>query len=139
MQQRPLSIEVTVDGSPDQVEPLVREALREEGFGVLTEIDAQAVLKDRLGVEMPAYKILGACNPEFAHQALDLWRGFGVLLPCNVVIYAAGSHTVVAAFDPTTISEVRDSPRLLPLARQVRARLERALASLEDPVRTPSA
>ena len=77
-----------------------REALGEQGFGVLTEIDVQATLRDKLGLEMEPYIILGACNPKLAHQALEVDRSIGVLLPCNVVVSGHGEGSTVQILDP---------------------------------------
>ena len=114
----------------DAAEAAIRAALATEGFGILTEIDVQATLAEKLGVKMEPYKILGACNPKYAHEALQIWRGFGLLMPCNVIVEELGSHRVVRAFDPLSISEVRDVPALLPIARQVHDAMERALSQL---------
>lgn len=106
----------------------VTAGLRQEGFGVLTDIDVQATLKGKLGVDTPRYRILGACNPSFAHQALQLENRLGVLLPCNVVVREqAPGTTEVVAIDPVVSLGRVDNPALAPLAVEVRQRLQRAL------------
>lgn len=107
------------------------EALAAEGFGVLTEIDVAATLKKKLGKDMPPYKILGACNPQFAHQALEFEPQIGTLLPCNVVVRVdAGGKTVVEIMDPNAVLQLVGRPEVGEIAAQVRARLERVLAAL---------
>jgi uncharacterized protein (DUF302 family) len=107
-----------------------RAALAEEGFGVLTEIDVQATLRTKLGVEVPPYVILGACNPPLAHQALQADPGIGLLLPCNVVVSQTPDGAAVAAIDPHAMFSVIDVPGIAPLAAAVKAKLERALDRL---------
>lgn len=136
MEREPLGIRITTPLDFAETERRVREALATEGFGILTEIDVSATMRAKLGVEMPVYKILGACNPSLAHRALTIWSGFGVLMPCNVVIQDLGDRRAVVAFDPLGIAEARDSPKILPIALEVQTRLERALASVEQ---TPQA
>jgi len=110
----------------------VREELKGEGFGVLCEIDVQATLKEKLGVEGEPYLILGACNPPLAHQALQAEPDLGVLLPCNVVVYERDGSTHVAAVDAERMLSIVENPDLAPVAEDVRARLsavvERAIA-----------
>lgn len=110
---------------------LVTEALAKEGFGVLTEIDVAATLKKKLGKDMLPYRILGACNPQFAHQAIEAEPEIGALLPCNVVVRVdkAGA-TVVEIMDPNAVLQLVDRPEVSALAAQVRERLERVLAAL---------
>jgi uncharacterized protein (DUF302 family) len=106
-------------------------ALKQEGFGVLSDIDVQATLKAKLGADTPAYRILGACNPTFAHQALQLEDKLGVLLPCNVIVRAAGAEQVeVAAVDPVESLGRVGNPSLQGIAAEVRSRLQRALDAL---------
>jgi len=105
-------------------------ALREEGFGVLTEIDVAATLKARLGVEGPPYLILGACNPPLAHAAIEADPAIGALLPCNVVVRAAAGGTVVEFMDPAAVLGIAGVASLAPLGADARARLLRVAASL---------
>ena len=109
----------------------VTAALKAEGFGVLTEIDVQDTLKKKLGVDFRRYKILGACNPALAHQALSTEPTVGVLLPCNVVVYENDQgQAVVTAVDPMqTVAREREALR--GIAERVRGKLERVLESLE--------
>ncbi|HNV74964.1 MAG TPA: DUF302 domain-containing protein [Gemmatimonadaceae bacterium] len=110
-----------------------REALGREGFGVLTEIDVSATLKKKLDVDFRPYIILGACNPALAHRALSAERDIGLLLPCNVIVYAgdtAGTSTV-AAMDPAAALQLTGRADIAELSLEVRARLERALADVE--------
>lgn len=109
----------------------VREALAEEGFGVLTEIDVQATLEAKLGEHIAPYLILGACNPPYAHQALGLEPELGALLPCNVVVYAQEDGTTrVSAIDPVAMLGIVGRPELDPIADEIRAKLERAVAKV---------
>ena len=110
----------------------VSEALKSEGFGVLTEIDVRSTLKQKLGVDFRRYKILGACNPPLAHEALQAELEIGLMLPCNVVVYEDDDqHAVVLAIDPTKTLAATDNPKLAALAESVKAKLTRALARLE--------
>jgi uncharacterized protein (DUF302 family) len=109
----------------------VPEALREEGFGVLTEIDVRETLKKKLGTEFRPYKILGACNPPLAHRALQAELEVGLMLPCNVIVYEGDDgRAVVAAIDPLQTVAAQAGPELRGVAREVRERLERALDRL---------
>lgn len=115
---------------PEAIER-VTQALAKEGFGVLTEIDVAATLKKKLGVEVPAYRILGACNPQLAHRALEAEPQIGALLPCNVVVRDDRSgKTFVEAMDPLAVMRLVGRPEVEEIAREVRARLERALGAL---------
>ena len=109
----------------------VRGALRDQGFGVLTEIDVTETLRARLGEEMEDYVILGACNPPSARQALGVDRSIGLLLPCNVVVRAAAGGTVVEALDPQVMVTLTRRPELKPVADEVGQRLAAALATLK--------
>ena len=111
----------------------VREALKAQGFGVLTEIDVQATLRDKLGQDIEDYLILGACNPPLAHRALDADRKIGLLLPCNVVVRTAGGQTIIEALNPQIMAEVADQPSLRPVADEATTRIRAALDSLQAP------
>ena len=118
----------TVDRSPDEAEARVREELEEEGFGVLTEIDVQATLKKKLDEDMRPYKILGACNPPYAHKALEAEDKIGTMLPCNVIVQAADDgKTGVAAVDPAASMQAVDNEALRPIAEEIRDRLRRVI------------
>jgi uncharacterized protein (DUF302 family) len=104
------------------------ERLKTQGFGVLTDIDIQATLKGKLGIEMRKYRILGACNPSFAHQALQLEDRLGVLLPCNVIVRETDDGKVeVASVDPVVAMEKTGNPLLVTTAQEVRRRLVAAI------------
>ena len=110
----------------------VREALKAQGFGVLTEIDMRATLRDKLGQDMEDYLILGACNPPLAQQALGVDASIGLLLPCNVVVRAEAGQTLVEALDPQTMVAITGQPGLGPVADEAARRLRAALDSLSD-------
>lgn len=106
----------------------VRDELKAEGFGVLTEIDIATTLRQKLNEQMEDYVILGACNPPLAHQALQADRSIGLLLPCNVVVRTTTTGTVVEALDPQIMVGLSDNPELKSVADDAAARLERVLA-----------
>jgi uncharacterized protein (DUF302 family) len=107
------------------------EALKKEGFGVITEIDVKETLKKKIGVDYPSYKILGACNPALAYEALKLEDKVGTMLPCNVVVRDAGNgQTEVAAIDPVASMQAIDNPELKRAAEKVRAMLKKVVAAL---------
>ena len=121
---------VTLDISFADAVSRVRAALREHGFGVLTEIDLTATLRAKIGEQIEDYIILGACNPPSAYAALGVDRSIGLLLPCNVVVRAAGAGTIVEALDPQVMVTLTGRPELKPVADEVGRRLARALAEL---------
>lgn len=121
------SIQTTVDLPMEAAEAAVRFALGEQGFGVLTEIDVAATLHTKLGVDRPPLKILGACNPNFAHQALQVDPSVALLLPCNVVLEPDGTGTRVAVVDPR---ELMPDPAFAQLAAEAAEALTTALVAL---------
>lgn len=122
---------VTLERPYDETVAAVREALRGQGFGVLTEIDVRATMKAKLGVDVPAQVILGACRPELAHRALDATPSLGAMLPCNVVVRTGSDgRTVVEAIDPDAMASLEDSPVVREVATEARERLRAALDAL---------
>ena len=124
------AIGVTLGAPHEQVVPLVKKLLKDEGFGVLCEIDVQAALREKLGVERGRYLIIGACNPPLAHRALQAEPDLGVFLPCNVVVYDAPDGTHVSAIDPQSMLAAIDNPVLDEIAAEVRERFGRVVAAL---------
>ncbi len=108
------------------------EALKDEGFGIITEIDVKETLKKKLGIDFRRYKILGACNPGLAHQALQIEDKVGTMLPCNVVVQEVGDGKVeVAAVDPLASMAAIDNPKLKAIADGVREKLQKVVAGLQ--------
>jgi uncharacterized protein (DUF302 family) len=109
----------------------VTQALKEEGFGVLTEIDVKATMKKKLDVDFRNYRILGTCNPPFAHRALQVEDKIGTMLPCNVIVQETGEGSVeIAAVDPIASMQAIQNPALAGVAAEVRARLKRIVENL---------
>lgn len=128
-QTTPYGLGTTVDLPYAEAVERTREELGKEGFGVLTEIDIAATLKKKLDVDFRPYVILGACNPPLAHRALQAERDLGLLLPCNVIVYAAdeAGRSVVAAMDPEAALELTGNAEVGAVAREVKERLRRVL------------
>lgn len=121
---------ITLDLPYEDAVPAVRTALKEQGFGVLTEIDVRATMREKLGAEVEPYVILGACNPPLAHRALEVDRTIGLLLPCNVLVRAVGDRSLVQALDPALMAEVPEREELRPIAEEAGKRIQAALDSL---------
>ena len=114
----------------EEVVQRTREALKQQGFGVISEIDVRQTMKEKRGVDFRPYVILGACNPEMAEKALEAEIDLGLLLPCNVVVYQSDGGSVVEAMDPEAVLGLVRNPKLETIAREVRERLQRALDGL---------
>lgn len=124
---------ITVNDIFEQAVKHVTNALKDEGFGILTEIDVQATLKKKLGVEGKPYTILGACNPSLAHQALEADPDIGLLLPCNVVVRQEADNSITVAFmDPVAVLGLVEKPGIKKLATKVRNKLERVRDTLRE-------
>jgi uncharacterized protein (DUF302 family) len=125
------SIGKIVDLTYDEALEKVTEELKKEGFGVLTEIDVKQTLKEKLDIDVARYKILGACNPPFAHKALQAEPGVGLLLPCNVVVYETDSGEInVSAINAEAMLSVIGRDDVLPLAREVNQRMKRVIDNM---------
>ncbi len=126
------SFSTNLKGNMSTIEQQVIDALKVEGFGVLTEIDVQATLKEKLDIDQRSYKILGACNPSLAHQALEAEPDIGLLLPCNVVVREEEDASITVAFmDPEAVLTLVNRDDIGQLAKEVKSRLERVKQELE--------
>jgi uncharacterized protein (DUF302 family) len=120
-----------VELSFDHAIERVTQALKDEGFGVLSDIDVAATLKKKLGLDMPPYRILGACNPPLAHRALESEPSIGLLLPCNVVVREDGDGAVHVEFmDTDAVLQLVENPQVAQVAAEVRQRLDRVMQTL---------
>lgn len=118
-------------GDFDEVVEEVTEALKTEGFGVLTEIDVKQTLKKKLDIDFPRYKILGACNPNFAHQALQIENKIGTMLPCNVIVQENGDGSIeISAVNPVESMSSVENPELTKIAGEVKNRLKKIIDAL---------
>ncbi len=114
-----------------EAEARLRDALKAEGFGILTEVDVQAVMREKIGEDVAPYRILGACNPYLAHAAMVEWKAFGLIAPCHIAIYDEGDHRAIIAFDPLSVPQVQESETLRSIAEQASTGIGRAVRSLE--------
>lgn len=135
-----VAISTAVTGADfDAVAEKTREILKDNGFGVLTEIDMQATLKAKLGEDMERYLILGACNPPLAHRAVTAEKRIGVLLPCNVVVREDTEHrgtVLVEAMNPELMAQVLDNPEVAPIADEVSEKIRNVIDTLAGALRT---
>lgn len=118
------------DADFDAVDARIRAALAAHGFGILTEIDVKATMKKKLNVEMPPYRILGACNPQMAYQAIGMEPRVGAMLPCNVILREVAAGVEVSAIDPVASMQAIDNPALHAVSKQVRDLLAKAVAAI---------
>ncbi len=124
------ALTITLDLPYEEAVPKVVEAFKAQGFGVLTEIDVKATMREKLGEEIERFVILGACNPPLAHRALSVSRDIALLLPCNVVVREHGDGVLVQALDAAVIAEVPGIPELEPVAAEASERIRAALDAL---------
>lgn len=124
------ALSIELDLPHEEAVAKVKEAFAAQGFGILTEIDVQATLKTKTGADIEPYLILGACNPQLAHQALEIERQIGLLLPCNVVVRASDGCTIVEALDANVIAQVPGRDELVPVAEEAGRLIRAALDSL---------
>lgn len=125
------TINRTLSGADlDEAERRTRKALSDQGFGVLTEIDVQATMKKKLDVIMPAYRNLGACNPQMAYQAIELEPRVGAMLPCNVILRAVDGGVEISAIDPVASMQAIGNAQLLAVAADVRDRLKTVVSAI---------
>ena len=122
---------LTLNRPFDAVLKDVREALAEQGFGIVTEVDMQATLHEKIGVDIEPQIILGACNPKYAHRSLQAEPSIGLLLPCNVVVRKTDAGTVVEMINPEMMVTITDNPAIQEIANEVTEKLAAALASLK--------
>jgi len=131
MDQRAYGLFIRTSKPYEEALEATKAALKDQGFGVLTEIDVQSTLKAKLGADFRRYDIIGACNPPLAHRALAEELDIGLLLPCNVIVYEDEGGSVVAALDPAQMMAVTSSAALEAVASDARERLIRALTAIE--------
>ncbi len=126
------SFSTRLAGDLGAIEERLVDALKSEGFGILTEIDVQATLKAKLGIDQLPYRILGACNPALAHKAIDAEPDIGLLLPCNVVLREEANGEITVAFmDPSAVLQLVDRPEVAELADEVKQRLQRVERAIQ--------
>lgn len=122
---------IAMNVRPEQALEAAKDALKEEGFGVLCEIDVSRTLKEKIGADVPFYTILGACNPKLAYEALNREPNLGLLLPCNLIVRAVDGGTIVGAIDARKMMQVVANPQVEPVAEDANARLGRVLDKLD--------
>jgi uncharacterized protein (DUF302 family) len=132
MKKMAYGLGVEVELPFDDARSIVIDALRDQGFGILTEIDVTKTMKEKLGADFPRYVILGACNPELAHEALEKDMDLGMLLPCNVVVRQENHSCLISVLDPLVMSQVSGAPGVEEIALETRHKLETALERAVD-------
>ena len=120
----------TIDLGFDEAISKVTDELKKEGFGVLTTIDVKDTLKKKINVDFKKYTILGACNPQIAHKALQTEEELGLLLPCNVIVYEKDNKTTVSFFDPMIMTKLINNKKMEPIAKEVKEKLQRVFAGI---------
>jgi uncharacterized protein (DUF302 family) len=120
----------TVEYSFEEAINRVTDALKKEGFGILTTIDVKDTLKQKINVDFKKYTILGACNPPIAHKGLETEEELGLLLPCNVIVYEKDNKINVSFFDPMIMAHIIDNPDIEPIAEEVKGKLQQAFAAI---------
>lgn len=125
-----ITMHARMHGAVAEVEPKLRQALADEGLGIITEVDLEAKIADRLGEQVGPYRLLGACAPDLAHRAISAWKGFGVFLPCTIALYQAGDDTAIEAANPLELPGVANNETLASVAREAHQRLERVLRAV---------
>ena len=120
----------TIDLGFDEAISKVTDELKKEGFGVLTTIDVKDTLKKKINVDFKKYTILGACNPQIAHKALQTEEELGLLLPCNVIVYEKDNKTTISFFDPMIMTKLINNKKMEPIAKEVKEKLQRVFAGI---------
>ncbi len=122
----------SIEGGFDNVLARVTEELKKEGFGILSDIDVQATLKAKLGVDSARYRILGACNPPYAHRALEADPDLGLLLPCNVIVRESNDGSIIVGFmDPEAVLDIVDNEQVTTIGKEIRAKLQKVRDALQ--------
>lgn len=129
---KPYCIEVKMSGNFAEAVQKVKEAMKAEGFGTLSEIDVKATLKEKIDADVAPYTILGVCNPQLAHRAIGIEPKIGVFLPCTVLVRDNGKEIDISAQDPVLMEEIIGNPELQPIAREARSRIEKVLRGLQS-------
>jgi uncharacterized protein (DUF302 family) len=120
-----------VDKSYDESRDLIEKKLKEKGFGIVSEIDLHEKFKEKLNIDFRRYKIIGACNPKYAHMAIDIEDQIGLMLPCNMVIQERGKDSVeISAIDPVASMQAVENPKLLEMAQEIRSQLKSLIESI---------
>jgi len=120
----------TIDLGFEEAISKVTDELKKEGFGVLTTIDVKDTLKKKINVDFKKYTILGACNPQIAHKALQTEEELGLLLPCNVIVYEKDNKTTISFFDPMIMTKLINNKKMEPIAKEVKEKLQRVFAGI---------